>query len=213
MRELFTSHNQACWKERIQKETATRVAWNISYGHKYLKERPLPRKQPQQGPPRSASGPGPVPSTSSPDSKEVRGAWPETKGLQSQLSRGVGVQGPPPKGDRVWDAQGAAQGAAGQTRPEGLEMRVVPPGILQLLFQGISHEGQGRARYLRERKRQQPREKYRYPILSSWEYGWHVGDAVKDAKAPTYGRAKPITETFYIKSGIFPCPRRTDQLM
>lgn len=54
-------------------------------------------------------------------------------------------------------------------------MRQVPPSTLQLLFQGISHDGQGRALYLRERHRQKPEEKFQYPILSSWEYGWHVG--------------------------------------
>lgn len=175
MRDLFTSQNQAFWQEYIQKEAAARVAWKLNYGHKYPKERPGPRKRLQQAPCRSALGVGPLPVTSFPDSKEVRVGPPETKGVCGQLSREVDVQGPPPKEDRVWEAKRATWGPAGQTKPEGLGMRQVPPSTLQLLFQGISHDGQGRALYLRERHRQKPEEKFQYPILSSWEYGWHVG--------------------------------------
>ncbi|XP_044611064.1 uncharacterized protein [Equus asinus] len=134
MKDLFLSQNQACWQEHIQKEAAARVAWKINYGHKYPKEGPIPGKRLQQAPLRSALGVGPMPVTSSPDSKE-------------------------------------------------------------------------------ERHRQKPEEKYPYPILSSWEYGWHVGGAMEDTRAPTYARSQPITKTFYIKNTVFHIPRRTDQLM
>uniref|UniRef100_A0AC11EBY1 Uncharacterized protein n=1 Tax=Ovis aries TaxID=9940 RepID=A0AC11EBY1_SHEEP len=179
MKDLLTSQKQACWQEHIRKETAARVAWNLSYGHKHLKEGALPRKQPQKAAFPSAFGARPSQATSSPDSKEVPAGRLETRELQDQLSRGVGVQGPAPK----------------------------------LLFQGISHDGQGRASYLRERYRQKPEEKFLYPIVSSWEYGWHMGEAMKDARPPTYARFQPITKKFYIKSNIFHVARRTDQLM
>uniref|UniRef100_A0A5F5PWZ9 Sperm microtubule inner protein 1 C-terminal domain-containing protein n=1 Tax=Equus caballus TaxID=9796 RepID=A0A5F5PWZ9_HORSE len=208
----WINKNQACWQEHIQKEAAARVAWKINYGHKYPKEGPIPRKRLQQAPLRSALGVGPMPVTSSQDSKEVQAGWPETKGVWDQLSRGVGVQDPPPKGD-ISEARGVTWGPAGQTKLEGLKMRQVPPSTLQLLFQGISHDGQGRALYLQERHRQKPEEKYPYPILSSWEYGWHVGGAMEDTRAPTYARSQPITKTFYIKNTVFHIPRRTDQLM
>ncbi|XP_025312379.3 protein ATP6V1FNB [Canis lupus dingo] len=92
-------------------------------------------------------------------------------------------------------------------------MRRAPPGTLKLLFQGISHDGQGRALYLRERHRQKPEEKFLYPVLSSWEYGWNIGDVMKDARAPMYARCQPIMKVFYIKSSVFHFPRRTDQLI
>ncbi|XP_053075148.1 protein ATP6V1FNB [Acinonyx jubatus] len=210
MRDLCTTQNQACWQECIQKEAAARVAWKIHYGHKYLKGGPTPRKRVQRAPFGSA-----LAATSSPESKEVQVGWPESKGVRDQLSGGGGVQGPSPKGNKVWEAQRATQGPSVQPKPEGLEMRQVPPSTLQLFFQGLSHDGQGRALYLRERHRQKPEEKFLYPILSSWEYGWHMGDtgAMKDTRAPTYARRQPITKTFYIKSGVFHFPRRTDQLM
>ncbi|XP_054550954.1 uncharacterized protein LOC119230461 isoform X2 [Talpa occidentalis] len=173
MRGLLSSHNQAYWQECIQKEAAARVAWKINYGHKYPKERPKPRKQVWQAPLRSDLGVS-VPATSYPRRKEAWAGWPETKGLGAQPPKEVHVQGTPRKGDRIWAAQRAIQTPAGQTKPEGLEMRKVPPSTLQLLFQGISHDGEGRALYLRERHRQKPEEKFPYPILSSWDYGWHV---------------------------------------
>ncbi|GAB5568183.1 protein ATP6V1FNB isoform X1 [Prionailurus iriomotensis] len=249
MRDLCTTQNQACWQECIRKEAAARVAWKIHYGHKYLKGGPTPRKRVQRAPFGSA-----LAATSSTESKEVQVGWPESKGVRDQLSGGGGVRGPSPKGNKVWEAQRATQGPSVQPKPEGLEMRQVPPSTLQLFFQGLSHDGQGRALYLRERHRQKPEEKFLYPILSSWEYGWHVEqdlqpvgiwgasaalartlgvltlkcwdgwakgrnvmrgdtDAMKDTRAPTYARRQPITKTFYIKSGVFHFPRRTDQLM
>ena len=188
MKDLFTSQKQACWQEHIRKETAARVAWNLNYGHGHLKEGALPRKQPQKAPFRSALGAGPSQATSSPDSKEVPAGRPETRELQDQLSRGVGVQGPAPKVDRGWQAQSATRGPADQTKPVGSGMRQVPPCTLQLLFQGISHDGQGRASYLRERYRQKPEEKFLYPIVSSWEYGWHMGKSHHPLAIPGLGR-------------------------
>lgn len=184
MRDLCTTQSQAYWQERIQKETTARVTWKINYGHKYLKEGPVPRKRLQRAPLRLALGAGPLPATSAPESKEIRDGWPETKGVQDQLSKGVGVQGPPPKGEKAWEAQRDPRGPAVQTRPGVLEMRQVPASTLRLLFQGISHDGQGRASYLRERHRQKPEEKFLYPVLSSWEYGWHMGKGCHHLATP-----------------------------
>lgn len=179
MRELFTSQSQACWREHIQKEKAARAAWTIRYGHKYLKEGPKVRKQPQAVYFRAGSAVAPRPATNFPVSKESLAGPLETQRVQQQLLRTVGVQSCPPQRDRVWEAREATPRPAGQSRPVGLHMRQVPLSTLQLLFQGISHDGQGRARYLRERHQQAPKEKYPYPIVSSWEYGWHLGKAIQ----------------------------------
>lgn len=153
----------------------------------------MPRKQLQQAPSRSALVAGPVPATSSHDSKEVQVGWPETKGAQNQLSKEVGVQDSPLKGDRVWEARKATQGPAGQTRPEGLEMRQVPPRILQLLFPGISHDGQGQALDFQARHRLKPKEKFQYPVMSSWEYSWHVGKGHHHLAIPGLWQAGPAS--------------------
>ncbi|XP_040589412.1 protein ATP6V1FNB-like [Mesocricetus auratus] len=204
---LINSSNQAFWEERIRKEVVTRATWNIRYGHKYPKEAPRTRKQPQQASSGSVLKAGPVPAPGSPVRKEAQAVWPETRGVQDQLFKPGGVQG-----DRAKQARGAPGYPAAQGRPENLEMRQPTPSTLKLLFQGISHEGQGRTLYLKERNRLIPEKKYKYPILSSWEYGWHIGDA-KDFRTPAHAKTHPIANSFYTKNGIFHIPRRTDHLM
>ncbi|CAO2637648.1 Protein ATP6V1FNB [Lemmus lemmus] len=198
MREMFNSPSQAFWGERIKKEVVARATWNIRHGHKYLKEGSRTRKQYRQAPCGSVLKAGPVPATGSPVRKEVQAGWLKTKGVQ---------------GDRVRQARGSPRYTTAQGRPEDLEMRHPTPATLKLLFQGISHDGQGRAQYLKERSRLIPEEKYKYPIVSSWEYGWHVGDVMKNYTTQAHARTQPITKSFYIKSSIFHIPRRTDELM
>ncbi|XP_038204611.1 protein ATP6V1FNB [Arvicola amphibius] len=208
MREMFNSPNQAAWGERIKKEMVARATWNIRYGHKYLKEGSRTRKQARQAPCGSVLKAGPVPATGSPVRKEIQVGWPETKRVQDQLFKAGGVQG-----DRVRQPRGSPRYSAAQGRPEDLEMRQPTPATLKLLFQGISHDGQGRTLYLKERNRLIPEKKYKYPMVSSWEYGWHVGDVMKDYDSPTHARSQSIAKSFYIKSSIFHIPRRTDDLM
>nr|XP_044611063.1 uncharacterized protein LOC106848684 isoform X2 [Equus asinus] len=91
MKDLFLSQNQACWQEHIQKEAAARVAWKINYGHKYPKEGPIPGKRLQQAPLRSALGVGPMPVTSSPDSKEA-GLCTSRSGIGRSRRRSIHTQ-------------------------------------------------------------------------------------------------------------------------
>ncbi|KAM5315844.1 uncharacterized protein AAES06_020979 [Glossophaga mutica] len=210
MKDLFTSQNQACWQECIWKEADARVSWKINYGHKYLKEGSLPKKRLQWAPFSSAPAVGSLPATSTADSKDqtARDQGGPGSALQESRCPGALAQGRQRLGGPKSNSE-----SGGQTKPKDLGMRQVPLSTLQLLFQGISHDGEGRALYLRERHRQKPEEKFQYPVLSSWEYGWHMGDAMKDTRPPVYARSQPITQTFYIKSGVFHFPRRTDQLM
>lgn len=155
MRDLLGTHGHAFWQERICKERAVRVAWHASYGHRAWKAMPLQRKQVQKTP----LGAVPAPQRKCPKPQETR----------EQTSRKAGIPGTPP--------QASSTDREARTAPpppdpsESLEMRKAPARVLQLLYR----EGQGAAAYLRERHRQKPEEKFRYPILSSWEYGWHAG--------------------------------------
>lgn len=163
MRELFNPSNQAFWGERIKKEVVARTNWNIRYGYKYLKEGAKLRNQSLQAPRGSVLKAGPVPPTGSPVRKETKAEWPETSGVQ---------------GSRVRQARRGLQYTAAQGRPEDLEMKPPNPATLKLLFQGVSHDGQGRTLYLKERYRLIPEKKYKYPMVSSWDYGWHVGKTI-----------------------------------
>ncbi|XP_029324557.1 protein ATP6V1FNB [Mus caroli] len=92
-------------------------------------------------------------------------------------------------------------------------MKPPAPATLKLLFEGISHDGQGRTLYLKERHQVIPEKKYKYPMVSSWAYGWHVGDFMKDYRTPAHAKTHPITKSFYVKNGIFSRPRRSDDIM
>ncbi|XP_050999239.1 protein ATP6V1FNB [Acomys russatus] len=209
MRELFNDRNQAFLGEQIKKEVLARTTWTLRYGHKYLKEGSRARKQPRPAAPfGSVLKASPVASTGSPVRKEPQEGWPKTRGVQDQHFTAGGAQG-----SRARQARDAPEHAASQGRPENLKMKQPAPATLKLLFQGISHDGQGRQGYLKERYRLKPEEKFKYPMVSSWEYGWHVGDVMKDFRTPAHARMHPITKSFYLKNGLFYIPRRSDDLM
>lgn len=54
-------------------------------------------------------------------------------------------------------------------------MRPVSPQSKGTLYNGLSKEGKGRSQYLNRRMQKMPEERFEYPILSSWEYGWRLG--------------------------------------
>lgn len=87
--------------------------------------------------------------------------------------------------------------------PLALTMEPADGATKRMLYEGLSSEGRGRHSYLRTRNNLGPDQKYHYPVLSSWEYGWRLEEAVNDAlRNPIHGRTKVIHETFYRRNGI-----------
>ncbi|KAM9095204.1 protein ATP6V1FNB [Sarcophilus harrisii] len=195
MRDLFSTRNQAYWTELIEKEAYSRVHWRNKFAHKYQRV-PGPQK-PQQPP---CPCPAPEPRLLPP----ISPTRPECPGTSSSPREGGSVQAPQ-KEDR--------KGKGEEAKAEAFlpEMRPVTPKTGQLLYQGISGEGQGRRLYLQTRWQQKPEDKFRYPVLSSWDYGWAIGDAMKNAKAPVHARSRLIRDTFYFRNGVFYQPSRSDQ--
>jgi hypothetical protein len=72
------------------------------------------------------------------------------------------------------------------------------------LYTGLSHDGQGRHQYLRSRYGRIPEQKFNFPVLSSWEYGWGLADIRKpdDAQKPEFGRSRIVADSFYNRNGI-----------
>ncbi|XP_073420011.1 protein SPMIP1 [Dendrobates tinctorius] len=93
------------------------------------------------------------------------------------------------------------------------EMRPVTPHSSHVLYDGFSKEGKGRSMYLKVRKRLGPEEKYPHPILSSWDYGWRLGDVVKDFQTPIHGRSRIVKDTFYSRNGILSVPSSSDRML
>ncbi|TPP59001.1 hypothetical protein FGIG_10724 [Fasciola gigantica] len=76
----------------------------------------------------------------------------------------------------------------------------------RILYDGISKEGNGRAKYLQTRNKMDLEDKYRYPVLSSMEYGWGQTELIKHTSAQVgqkrRGRVKIVEESFYRRNGI-----------
>lgn len=184
MRGLLTTQEQDGWRELINKEAFCRVSWKTKYGHKY------PRQVPDY--------------ETSKRKYFLPALCPPEEGLK------------PPK-QQEEPAQVEGKQLSGEREDPSLqellpEMRVPTPQTTQLLYQGFSHEGKGRRRYLQERKMKSPEEKFPYPLLSSWDYGWRLGDAVKEIRTPIHGKSRIVMDTFYFKNGIFYHPSKTDKL-
>lgn len=84
------------------------------------------------------------------------------------------------------------------------DMVPAPTRTKTLLYDGFTKEGRGRYQYLQSRYQEIPEDKYHFPVLSSWEYGWRLGDVIKteDIKKPTQGRTRIVADTFYTRTGI-----------
>lgn len=164
----MTTREQNAWRELIKKEAFCRVGWKAKYGSKY------PRRVPDFGVSRKKCS---LPAIHLPENRVSSSACGEVtvkKDKEQQMEGekdGLGFQEPFP------------------------EMRAPTPETTQLLYQGFSHEGEGRRHYLKERKMKSPEEKFCYPVLSSWEYGWRLGkcDLVVVATLITSKQKKCVT--------------------
>ncbi|XP_064606964.1 protein SPMIP1-like [Liolophura sinensis] len=84
------------------------------------------------------------------------------------------------------------------------EMNPVPSSTKVALYDGFTKEGKGRYKYLQQRNHVSPEDKFTFPILSSWDIGWRLGDVIKkeDIKKPQYGRTRIVEDTFWTRNGI-----------
>ncbi|XP_041379166.1 protein ATP6V1FNB-like [Gigantopelta aegis] len=84
-----------------------------------------------------------------------------------------------------------------------VEMRPPTPETKKYLYDGFTKEGKGRVHYLKERYNTIPEQKFIYPVVSSWEYGWKLDEALEDKiKKPVYGRTRTVADTFFSRNGI-----------
>ncbi len=83
------------------------------------------------------------------------------------------------------------------------EMKPADDKTKTLLFEGFTKEEKGRYQYLRARTAHNPEDKYEFPLLSSWEYGWKLKDVGQKFKSPANARSKIVEESFYRRNGVF----------
>ncbi|NP_001388197.1 protein ATP6V1FNB [Rattus norvegicus] len=80
------------------------------------------------------------------------------------------------------------------------EMYPVPPDTKALLYEGISHDLQGRYQYLNTRKLDLPETRYLFPITTNFTYGWQLGPP---AKQEMVSCKMCRIESFFRKNGAF----------
>ena len=66
------------------------------------------------------------------------------------------------------------------------EMYPLPPATRALLYEGISHDFQGRYRYLSTRKLDMPEKRYLFPITTNFTCGWQLGEPQPPGNYPPH---------------------------
>ncbi|KAF8770757.1 Protein ATP6V1FNB like protein [Argiope bruennichi] len=85
-------------------------------------------------------------------------------------------------------------------------MKPVPISIKKHIYKGISHDGEGRSKYLQIRYRTAPEERWYNPVTSSMQYGWTWGYP-PEIKCPEYGKNMTIIKSFFRPNDVNLKPR------
>ncbi|KAF3690284.1 hypothetical protein EXN66_Car005956 [Channa argus] len=177
MRNLLTTQSQNCYREQIQKEMLTRLAWRSQYAKLYPScSKPQNHsREPSQLPPLPADPRQAVGFTSQ---LPLEGCSLTKSPVYAILHRSVlpPVKKTPEKQSSLPPPPPHVRSAEEEERLDvACTMRPVSPKTRQALYQDSSHHGKGRRLYLQTRGRIRPEEKFGFPLLSSWEYGWRLG--------------------------------------
>ncbi|XP_044204525.1 protein ATP6V1FNB [Thunnus albacares] len=181
---LLTTQSQNCYREQIQKEMFTRLAWKSRYAKLY----------PSCDNPRKNST----------DSTQLPHLPADPQAFLPPVTRTPEKKSVPPLPPPVLSMEGE-----GRLNVAPL-MRPISPKTRQALYQDSSHHGKGRSLYLQRRGLMRPEEKFDFPLLSSWEYGWRLGDYTLDYRTPPHARSSVVKNTFYARNGVFSSPSFTD---
>ncbi|XP_073953363.1 uncharacterized protein [Choristoneura fumiferana] len=88
-------------------------------------------------------------------------------------------------------------------------MRHMDPAVRAILHD--STEKGAAERYLRERNKKSPDEKYWYRVVTSWDYGWQQKASRVRARDFNFGRCALLRDTFYRKNNPAPDPPHVSQ--
>lgn len=178
-RELnMDTQRQNFWKEAIKKEAYVRLAWHEKYSNEFSRDGGEERKLHRR---KKMTEMVPKPPTRSLTLPVIK--YPKKKPNLAAINMVAARNSQDPNALLV-------------------EMRAVTPGIRDLLYHGFTKEGKGRYQYLQTRKLKRPEDKYEYPLTTSWEYGWRLGDVQKEFHAPKFGRSRIVRDTFFRRTGI-----------
>ena len=164
---------QNFWIESIDKEASLRFAWHLKYSKQFAK------KVVQQG--QQGKKTGLVLSNAVSD--RIKKMEADSRPVQSKAHP-----------SRSQSAKSDGVVIMRDMRPPSQSTR-------SMLYSGISAHGEGRYAYLKKRKLMIPEQKYKFPILSSCQYGWKITE-LTNPKPSRYARTCVIKDSFYRNSGI-----------
>ena len=174
---------QNFWIESINKEAALRFAWQLKYSRRFA--RAARKKQEEQ----VKAGM----KVKSNISKHIQQMEQDLEGRRGSKP------GSPPEEEPTHEYQ---KMDLEKLALELRDMYPASPKTRALLYEGISHHGEGRYAYLKKRKELSPENKYVFPILTSCAYGWKVHDQAGIPKCSPHARTRVVRDTFYRHSGI-----------
>ncbi|KAJ8718058.1 hypothetical protein PYW07_005988 [Mythimna separata] len=87
---------------------------------------------------------------------------------------------------------------------ENAVMRPVEKKVLKILHK--AKEKGASERYLKERYKKSPEDKFLYRVATSWDYGWQQKQAKQRARDVNFGRSLILKHTFYRKNNLAPDP-------
>lgn len=70
------------------------------------------------------------------------------------------------------------------------------------MFDGLTHNNEGAHQYLQARYKHLPEKKYKNPVVSSWEYGWHVTPIMRNFPSSSYARGQIMRRSFLRNRGV-----------
>uniref|UniRef100_A0A3B3C7E1 Si:ch211-193l2.10 n=1 Tax=Oryzias melastigma TaxID=30732 RepID=A0A3B3C7E1_ORYME len=163
MRGLLTTQSQNCYKEQIQKEMLTRLAWKSRYAKLYPFE-------------------------------SIK-KFLEFIHVQSFYVKHI--------------RKTKADGTDNLLNCFKVRTKTNMAAVFNMSFY---LKGNGRSLHLQRRGHIRPEEKFNFPLLSSWEYGWRLGDYTLDYRTPSHARSAVVEKTFYSKNGVLRNPTATDSM-
>ncbi|CAF0889886.1 unnamed protein product [Brachionus calyciflorus] len=183
------------WSDTIQKETEARLRWNLN--RERMKEK--------------------FPNNTDTSFKEMYETIQFEDFLNKRRFRVPEIKLIPKKNSFEKDVNeyliklGAKETSSSSLKP--IEMYEQDPREKELIYDGISRDCKGRYRYLGERKKYKPEEKFAFPITSSMDYGWNFYDkhdrltssrfkSTSFQSPSQFGLKNVIKDTFFRENGV-----------
>ncbi|XP_065179864.1 protein SPMIP1-like [Sycon ciliatum] len=215
-REVYMDHvRQNFWKEMVHKEAILRQDWHLKYSKNFIKSDQDDASQKAAVPKRRRrTGVVPRPNSAVEKMREqvdrdqarlaerqsLFDSMDASGGRRSQGSTTLSKSDPfPTASSPGLQSESSASVSGGIVEP----MRAPSAKTRDILYNGLSHDGEGRYKYLTTRKLENVERRYEYPLTYTQEYGWKIRDSMDKYHPSEFGRTAIVRDSFYRHGGVF----------